>query len=126
MLEGNTNQHMNLSQSLLQQTDETSFIVPIFHRRADSIHTETLVAATLFCPAPRMTRTDETQTPKARLQCGPVPAVCSLCAVLCCATVVRRFAVCGLCVVEVSRVPISASEHRPLLNNTEISLQISK
>ena len=57
-------------------------------------HTETLVVGTLFCPAPLMTRIDETQTPMARLLSGPAAAVCSLCLLLCCATAVRWFAVC--------------------------------
>ena len=60
-----------------------------------------------------MTGTHETQTPKARLLCGPV--LWSVRCVLCCATAVRWFAVCGLCAVDVCRVPILARKRLPIL-----------
>ena len=117
MLEGNTKkQHMNLSLCPLQQKYETSvMVVPIYHRRrADSIHTEMLIASTLFYPAPHMTRTAEkTQTPKARLLCGPVRVVSLPCAVLCCSAVVRWCILTGLCVLDVSRVPIPERKSIP-------------
>ena len=64
-----------------ESTNPTEHNLEIFYRRVDGIHTETLVAATLFCPAPLMTRTDDTQTPKPRL-CGVVGTCCLL--AVCC------------------------------------------
>ena len=102
---------------------------PISECQADSIRTEMLVAATLFCSAPLMTQTDETQTPKALLLCCPVPLVCSLCAeqVLCygCSLVRSLRDLCGGCVpcaVPCKKTPSTSLKHVNFTENRQASV----